>query len=242
MTLSRMHLGMLGVVSIFTGIISPVVGDAGASFPFPLTDLQIPAYLILFSLAIICILLAVRSWSWARFFCLLVLGLLGYLFVQTWNGEVHTTGGMVVRTLSWGWIFLFSGAALLITSMFDDQDSDTIPTLSDHLIGWLGAIAILALTGLIISISYIPGIRQNNKTHIIEGVLGSGSTETYSGVTRSRAYPSIERLVFDRKKDSLSFFTASGTSMVGVPSGAVFDRLPYATTSIGGSLYTVSAE
>lgn len=90
MTLSRMHLGMLGVVGIFTGIIAPVVGNNIMSFPFPLTDLQVPAYLVLFSLAIICILLAVRSWSIARFFCLLVLGLIGYLFIKTWNGEVRT--------------------------------------------------------------------------------------------------------------------------------------------------------
>ncbi len=85
MTLSRMHLGMLGVVSIFTGMISPVVRNTVSGFPFPLTELQIPAYLILLALAIISILLAVRSWSWVRFFGLLVLILLGYLFAMAWN-------------------------------------------------------------------------------------------------------------------------------------------------------------
>lgn len=174
MTLSRMHLGMLGVVGVFTGIISPVVSNNNLSSPFPLTDLQIPAYIILICLAIICILLAVRSWKFAKFFCLIVLGLIGYLFLKTWNGEVRSTSGILMQTLSWGWVFLVAGSGLLISSMFDSDDEDMTPSLSDHLIGWLGAIAILALTGLIISISYSPNTRQSNKNSILAGTFGTG--------------------------------------------------------------------
>lgn len=64
-------------------------------------------------------------------------------------------------------MFLAAGSGLLISSMFDDADEDTVTSLSDHLIGWLGAITILALTGLIIYISYVPNIRESNKNHII---------------------------------------------------------------------------
>ena len=106
MTLSRMHLGMLGVVSIFTGMISPIVRSTISGFPAPLTDLQIPAYVVLLMLAIICILLAVRSWSWVRFFGLMVLILLGYLFVISWGGEVRSNSGILAASLSWGWVFL----------------------------------------------------------------------------------------------------------------------------------------
>ena len=90
MTFSRMHIGLLGVVSIFTGIISPVVQDGNIALPFPLTDLQVPAYIILILLAIICILLTVRSWSWVRFFGLLIIAITGYLFIMAWNGEVRS--------------------------------------------------------------------------------------------------------------------------------------------------------
>ncbi len=68
MTFSRMHLGMLGVVTIFTGMISPVVKNSVGEYPFPLTDMQIPAYLIFLLLAILCILLSVKLWSWIRVF------------------------------------------------------------------------------------------------------------------------------------------------------------------------------
>ena len=102
MTLSRVHLGILGVVSIFTGIISPVVSNNIASYPFPLTELQFSSYLILISLALICILITVRSWLLARALFLFVLGIIGYLFIVTWNGEVRTTSGILATSLSWG--------------------------------------------------------------------------------------------------------------------------------------------
>lgn len=237
-----MHLGMLGVVGVFTGIISPVVSSSTLSSPFPLTDLQIPAYIILICLAIICILLAVRSWKFAKFFCLIVLGLIGYLFLKTWNGEVRSTSGILMQTLSWGWVFLVAGSGLLISSMFDSDDEDMTPSLSDHLIGWLGAIAILALTGLIISISYSPDTRQSNKNSILAGTFGTGWIHSSSGITQTNPFLSIEKLIFDRKTDSLSFFTSSGTSMVSIPTGRVYDRVPYATPTIGNKNYIINAE
>jgi hypothetical protein len=118
MTLSRVHLGILGVVSIFTGIISPVVSNNIASYPFPLTELQFSSYLILISLALICILITVRSWLLARALFLFVLGIIGYLFIVTWNGEVRTTSGILATSLSWGWIFLLIGSGLLMGSIF----------------------------------------------------------------------------------------------------------------------------
>lgn len=96
-----MHLGMLGVVSIFTGMISPVVRSASSVFPFPLTDMQIYAYLVLLTLAIICILLAVRWWIWTRVAGLIIILLIGYLFVVSWSGEVRSNSGLLTPSLSW---------------------------------------------------------------------------------------------------------------------------------------------
>ena len=86
-------MGLLGVVSLFTGMIAPVVQNTSTALPFPLTDLQIPAYIILILLAIICILLTVRYWLWVRFFGLLIIMIIGYLFVISWNGDVHSLTG-----------------------------------------------------------------------------------------------------------------------------------------------------
>jgi hypothetical protein len=73
-------------------------------------------------------------------------------------------------------------------------------------------------------------------------MFGTGSSETRSGVTRSMAFSSIEKMAFDRASDQVSFFSASGTQMVSFPSGQLYDRLPYATTTIGNIRYTVSAD
>lgn len=78
--------------------------------------------------------------------------------------------------------------------------------------------------------------------HILESVFATGSTETHSGVTRSAPFTSIEKMVFDRKRDALSFFTASGTQMISISSHRTYDRLPYATTTIGDVTYTITTE
>lgn len=237
-----MHLGMLGVVSIFTGMISPVVKNNMGEYPFPLTDMQIPAYFVFLLLAILCILLSVRLWAWIRAFWLIIFILLGYLFVIAYNGDVKTGIGILAPLLSWGWGFIFIGSVLLLSSILDTNIKNESATLWDHLIGWVGGITILALTGIIIWISYIPQGEHNNKNRILENIFGSGNIETHSGIIQTKVFPSIERLVFDRKHDSLNFFTLSGTKILAVPSGQYFDRLPYMTTSIGNALYTISAE
>ncbi len=237
-----MHLGMLGVASIFTGMISPVVRNWVSMFPFPLTDMQIYAYLVLLVLAIICVLLTVRSWSWTRVAGLIAIVLIGYLFLVSWSGEVRSSAGLLAPSLSWGWIFLAAGIGLLIASMFGDEiEGSSNPSLWDHWLGWLSSITILILTWVIIAISYIPNT-ERSRSHVLENTFGSGSSETHSGVTRSIVFPSIEKMTFDRASDSISFFVSSGTQMVSLPSGQIYDRLPYTTTTIGNMRYTISAD
>lgn len=242
MTLSRMHIGMLGVVSIFTGMISPVLTSNNSGLPFPLTDAQIYAYIVLLILSVICLLLAVRSWSWIRVFGIILVSILVYLFILASSGDIRTNSGLMTSWLSWWWVFLFIWWALMLWSMVERGISDESPSLGDHWLGWLWALTVLALTGLIISISYIPSADRSNKSHIIENILGKNMVETSSGVTKSIPYPSIEKMIFDRKKDALSFFTSSGTKMISLPSGRMYERLPYTETTIGNNTYTITAE
>ncbi len=242
MTFSRIHLGMLGVVSIFTGMISPVVKNSTGEYPFPLTDMQIPAYFIFLLLAILCILLSVRLWCLVRFFWLIIFIILLYLFTVAYNGDIKTGLGIVAPMLSWWWGFLFTGWLFLLGSILGKRIKGEDTSLWDHIIGWIGWLAILALTGLIIWISYIPQKTYNNKNRILENTFGSGNIEINSGIIQTKVFPSIERLVFDRKHDALSFFTLSGSKVVSIPSGQYFDRLPYLITVIGNTPYTISAE
>ncbi len=66
MTFSRSHAGMIGIISLFTGMIAPVVGNSSVAYPFPLTDVQILAYIILLSLAVGFYLVSVRRWGMFR--------------------------------------------------------------------------------------------------------------------------------------------------------------------------------
>lgn len=83
---------------------------------------------------------------------------------------------------------------------------------------------------------------ERSRGHVLENMFGSEYIETQSGLTRSIPFPSIEKFAFDRASDSISFFASSGTQMVAFPSGQIYERLPYATTTIGNIAYTISAE
>lgn len=72
-------------------------------------------------------------------------------------------------------------------------------------------------------------------------VFGSGKTETRTGIVLSPSYPSIEKLSYDRARDTLHFYTTSGASMISFPEGKAFERLPYGTTTLGDVQYTISA-
>lgn len=116
MTLSRTHLTLLGIVSVFTGVISPVVKTAGGVFPFPLTDLQIYAYVVLLMLIVLCLCLAYRAWNLMRIVGLILLVLIVILYIGVMQDGVHTSTGMLTTGLSWGWIFFVIGLICILWS------------------------------------------------------------------------------------------------------------------------------
>jgi hypothetical protein len=241
MTLSRTHLALLGIVSVFTGVISPVVKTNGGVFPFPLTDLQIYAYLALFILITLCLCLAYKAWNLMRIGGIMLLILMAMLYTGAIQDGVHTSTGVVTTGLSWGWIFFVIGLICILWSTWWDI-LDEVSGLSDRLLSLLAGVTILGLSILIIWISYIPSGERAMRSKIIERNLGTGSTETYSGITLSRAYPSIDRLIFDRSHDTIWFFVSSGSQMISFPSGKVYDRIPHAIIQIQDSVYTITAD
>jgi hypothetical protein len=126
--------------------------------------------------------------------------------------------------------------------MFSTEVDNTETSIWDHLMGWLSAITILALTGLIITISYSSIKEKSNNKNILRTVLWNESIEALSWITLSKVYPSINSLTLDRWNDSLSFYTSSGNAMIWVPNNRTFSRLPYKTVLIGSVSYTITAE
>jgi hypothetical protein len=70
---------MIGIISLFTGMIAPVVANGNMAYPFALTDLQTLAYIVLFLLAIGFYLVSVRKWGGFRIVGLALLVILGYM-------------------------------------------------------------------------------------------------------------------------------------------------------------------
>lgn len=63
MNFSRTHAGMVALVSIFTGMIAPVVADSTRSYPFPLTDMQWGAYIVLALLVLCFYFVSTHNWK-----------------------------------------------------------------------------------------------------------------------------------------------------------------------------------
>ncbi len=60
MNISRTHFLLMAVVSIFTGMIAPTVGDATINMPYAMTNMQYVAYGILASLVLLFIFSILR--------------------------------------------------------------------------------------------------------------------------------------------------------------------------------------
>ena len=86
MTFSRSHAGMIGIISLFTGMVAPVVANGNMAYPFPLTDMQTLAYIILFLLAIGFYLVSVRRFGAFRIVGLALLVILGYMSSIAFSG------------------------------------------------------------------------------------------------------------------------------------------------------------
>lgn len=173
----------------------------------------------------------------------MILASIGYLFIVSWGWEVRTNAWVLAPNLSWGWIFLIIGMGLLIASVFHKNTNPKHKLhLADHLLGWFSASIVLGLTGLIIAISYTPELEKNINWRILENIFGSGWIKTISWITETKTFPSINNLTFDRKQDTISFFSSSGKEMVLIPDWAKFDRLPYSIVNIGNSRYIISAD
>jgi hypothetical protein len=128
--------------------------------------------------------------------------------------------------------------------MFSDEkeNRDIHTSISDHMIWWLSAITILVLTGVVISISYISKQEYSNNKNILKTIFWTWWIESHSGLTASSPYKSINNLTFDRKYDSINFYTSSGSKMISIPDGISYDRLPYMKTTIWDISYTINAD
>lgn len=221
MNFSRTHAGMVALVSIFTGMIAPVVADSTRSYPFPLTDMQWGAYIVLALLVLCFYFVSTHNWKIFGLFGWLLLVLLGYLFSVSIRGGVYDTFGNPIPSLSWGWLFLAIGTVFLVYTMFAEDTRETKTTLFiDHIIGIVGSGTIFCLMVLIILMSHTPRPTRNHD-HILVNFFWSGQVVEASWVTISPSFGRIEHLTFDRKNDDIHFVAWSGSQSYVFPGGHI---------------------
>lgn len=225
---------MVAVVTLFTGMIAPVLANLDRSYAFPLTDIQGWAYLVLALLVICFYLVSIQRWRIFQIMSVLLMMLLAYLFFMSVTHQVSTVTGEYIESLSWGWIFLWVGSIFLVYAMFPWLYPDTeekITVFIDHVLGIIGSFTLLCLTWLVIYVSYF-AVNSSKNTTILASYFASWELTSLSWITLSPHYESIHNLVFERKNDTLRFITSSGEKMILFPTMKDYERIPYRIVSL----------
>lgn len=217
MTFSRSHTGMIGIISLFTGMIAPVIGNEWGSYPFPLTSLQVYAYIILFLLSFGFYVVSVRRWYTFRLIGIATVSLITYMAYLCSSGNTSSRTGELLTHLQWGWVFIIVGVISLLYVLFvnsKEEPSDSI--FSDAIIGITWTLTLIGLTALIIAAS-IDNTNRKDKTTILEKNLGWTHILTQSGITISPTFTSIKWLQFKRKNDTIRYYIPSATGITLFP-------------------------
>jgi hypothetical protein len=212
---------MIGIISLFTGMIAPLVANGNMAYPLPLTDMQTFAYIILFLLSVGFYLVSVRRWGLFRIIGLILLIILGYISSIAFSGWVHTLQDWLsLIQIRWGWVFVGVGVvSILYTIMAESTEKDSeVSLFSDAIIGIVGTITLLWLSALIIGAS-MWGVWGHNSGSVLEKVFATGTLRTSSGITQTQAYSNIAWLTFDRKDDAISFVVQSSSGGTIQPTG-----------------------
>jgi hypothetical protein len=214
MGISRLHIALLAVMSLFTGIIAPGTMTDTTALVYPMTDARSFSYALLFFLIIGFYTAAIHAWRLFRYNWVLIFGMVGILFFLTITGgitEVKT--GDLTHGLGWGWIFFVIGTLLLIRTYMGrerDENISEIRQTIDTLLGVVGSFTLACIAGVIILIS-LTFREKSYQSSILETMIGTGWLTTMSGLILSEPYTEILYLEYDRKSWDLIISARSGS-------------------------------
>lgn len=209
MNFSRSHAGMLGIVSVFTGMIAPWVTDGINSLPYSLTNAQIISYMVFWVLTLGFFFSSTRKieiYRWLVGWVLVLVGVLGWM---TLDGEIIGRAWQVMQGISWGWVFLTIGWGLILYSWRDARDGyksadDASVEFFDTMIGIVGTITLMCLSAIIIFVSI--GEKKPSKSELLlEQNFGTWQIESASGISQTRWYLSIPDIFFQRRDDTVVY-------------------------------------
>jgi predicted membrane protein len=200
---------MLGLISVFTGMIAPGVSGELLQAPYPLTNMRWIAYIILILIIVDFYFVSMRRWKTHKYHSLGIITLLVILaFLTVTNNVIDLKNAIPLTHLSWWWVFFGVGIGLLIYTLQSDEQGEEMGSslFFDTVLGIMGSFTLSCLALLIIYVGSMSVIKnESKKDGVLGSIFGKEYITTQSGVKMSPAYTSIEHLVFDRKNNSLSF-------------------------------------
>lgn len=251
MGITRLHIALLAVMSLFTGIIAPGTTTVNTALAYPMTDARVFTYVLLFFLIIGFYTASIHAWRFFRYNGILIFGMIAVIFFLTLTGQVtEIKTGLEASGLSWGWIFFVVGIGLLARSYRSDpqeENSSEIRQTIDILLGIVGSFTLACIAGVIVMISFFTFSEKSYQMSIIERLMGSGGLETRSGgIIVSAPATEISALNYDRKSDSLLLSVRNGTNWITSlrdnEGGQYQSGTYYTTIQIGRNLYSISSD
>lgn len=213
MWISRLHIALLAIMSIFTGIIAPGTSVLENQLAYPMTDARIFSYILLFFLIIGFYTASIHTWRFFRYNSILIFGTIGILFFLTLTGQItETKTGLETNGLSWGWIFIGIGTILLFRAYKWDGKNENPSELRqtiDTLLGIVGSFTLACIASVIVLIS-LSFTNKSYQASILERAFWSGNLRYMSGnIITTQSYEEIPMLQYDRRSESLIFGTKS---------------------------------
>lgn len=215
MNFSRSHILMLAAISLFTGMIAPAAAGAEIVRPYAMTNMQYVAFAILFSLSglFLSTNLGFRKLSSVLIGTLLTLVI--SLFVLTITGFVKSNSGIILQSLSWGWIFLAIGIFFLFVPLFFelDENSNELTIFYEKILAFIGGGILAIMTAFVIIIAKMSSENIAPKNTAISEIFGNKSIAE-SNIIMSPWFEKISHFEANRVNKSLSFIaTASGANI-----------------------------
>ena len=217
MSLSRTHIAWLSVISMITGIIWPGTWMWSQPLSYIMTDIRIIIYLFLFLLILTFLFAGFKMWWWYRASAACILLCIVYILGSTFFGTVsEIQSGIWTHGFWWWWIFLIIGGFLMLISYrySEKWNEDTLWEVADTLISVIGGFWLACIIGIII-LSSISFFTEKNKSPILREIYGSWNILSLSGgITTTRWYKNIEKLIYNRSNDTLSFIWDKGSGKI----------------------------
>ncbi len=219
----------MAVVSIFTGMIAPTVGDATINMPYAMTNMQYVAYGILASLVLLFIFSILRWHKVSQLFVAFLIIVIVSLWLMTIMWIVKSFSGNLLRYFSWGWIFLLIGLIFLIIVFLKDETEEKLlknnPILDyyEKIIAITGVVIFSLLSAFVVFVAE-KNAAKNIHTSNIEKIFSKNTTKTDSGLSLSAPFETISDFSYDRKKNIISFIGTQSWTTIAYPSEKIISR------------------